>query len=342
MHRTSESPLPKRLTRGSLFSTGTLVRHREYGLVSLWRGHPIGELVVSSGELVVADAHSLSDTEPLTIEVPRGMCRVWVGTHEMDAGHDVTGLCVRFGPARIKTWRSLLPRGKRLGIDGAAVAICDAVARPAPVGSAHERYIHRLASIGGDLGGEVLDKGKRSIAACRIGSDGGYPIMGGFDDAGGLVAIAVTTLSPGESARWPDPDATVPPVDATDLDACIAWAIAVGEDEPIVRPGSLDDATREALVSIAGRPMPAELARYYSLCTPWVGEGAGLAMHRASIEKNRLVGAFPVALDREDSLVVALPTKLVSLYQGSTMGTFIDLRAWALLSTIAVHDLSGR
>ncbi len=88
--------------------------------------------------------------------------------------------------------------------------------------------------------------------------------------------------------------------------------------------------------------MSAELARYYSRCTPWIAQGAGLAMYRAAIDKNWLAGAFPVALDAEDSIVVALPTHLVSLYQGSTMGTFIDLRAWVLLSTIAVYDPNGR
>ncbi len=53
-----------------LFGSGQLVRDREYGMVSLLRGHSLGKLWVPSGQLLAGDPHELPYLEP--IAVPAG------------------------------------------------------------------------------------------------------------------------------------------------------------------------------------------------------------------------------------------------------------------------------
>jgi hypothetical protein len=303
---------------GDFFGPGALVRDRTGDLVSLLRGHRIGRITILSGGLRIGDAHSLEDCAP--IDVPAGAHEVVFGANEMDAGHDGIGLSIRVRSGAIVRWKRL----RSVGVDSAAVVIADARAKVS-----HEK----LSSIESPLGAAIIG---RSTAVARVGSDGRYPLQAGYDARDRLVALAVATRTPRSFARWPARGSDVPPVDARDLDACLAWAREVGGDQAIVRAGETDVAPLRAI-----RPIPADLRRYYATHTPWIG--GNLATFRAIVKRNALGRALPIAVNGDDALVyLDEEDRVVDLCQGSVMGTSLDLRAWALLSTIAVHDLRTR
>ena len=98
--------------------------------------------------------------------------------------------------------------------------------------------------------------------------------------------------------------------------------------------------TRGWVRSIAGRAIPVDLRRYYATHTPWVGEGASLGTFVQAARSGVAGSTFPVAVESADSLSVMREDGTVdSTYQGSTMGTNRDLKAWVVLNSIAVHDL---
>lgn len=300
------------------FGSGVLVREREYDLVSLLRGHSLGAIAVPSGELRVGDPYSLEDAKP--IAVPAGSHEVVFGASEMDAGHDGVGLMIRVRAGKIARWSKL----RTVGIDGAAIGIADAKAKVDP---------DKLSSFESPLGAAQLG---RSVAVARVGSDGGYALRGAWDLRDRLLALAVVTKDPRSLAAWPARGSKIPPVDASDLDACLVWARKMGGDEAIVRAGKTDVAPLRAI-----RTIPADLRRYYATHTPWIG--GDLETFRRIVERHALGRALPVAVNGDDALVYcAEDGRIVDVYQGSTMGTCLDLRAWALLSTIAVHDLRAR
>lgn len=300
------------------FGPGGLCRDREYDLVSLLRGHSLGAITVPSGELRVGDAYSLEDAKP--IAVPAGSHEVVFGASEMDAGHDGVGLLIRVRAGKIARWSKL----RTIGIDGAALAIADVKAKIDP---------EKLSSFESPLGATRLGRG---VAVARVGSDGGYALRAAWDARERLLALAVVTKDPRSLVAWPTRASKVPPVDASDLDACLAWARKMGGDEAIVRAGKTDVAPLRAI-----RPIPADLRRYYATHTPWIG--GDLETFRGIVERHALGRALPIAVNGDDSLAYcAEDGRIVDFYQGSTMGTCLDLRAWALLSTIAVHDLRAR
>jgi hypothetical protein len=140
--------------------------------------------------------------------------------------------------------------------------------------------------------------------------------------------------------RWPGARST-PPVDLESLDACLAWARAAGGEQALIRPGRLDGETLAALRTLARRPIPSELRRYYATHTPWVGDGTSLRTFEEARREGALDGAFPVEVSSATSLsVMQSDGSIQSLYEGSTMGTCRDLSAWAVLNSIAVHDLA--
>jgi hypothetical protein len=280
-----------------LFGAGVLVRHKEHELVSLLRGHRVGELAVESGRILFGDPYSFEDLAPLDVKIPKGRYPVFAGANEMDAGSDGTGLLIRLREDPVERWRSFLRRGHAFPIDGATIAIADAVAK--------------------------------KPLQCGVASDGGYPLVGGFDARGRLAAMAVHTLNPREYRRWPSSRSKVPPVDMTDLDACLDWALAMGGDDALVRPGSVDQRTLGALVAAAGRKPPRELVHYYSRCTPFLGEP--ITLDEPS--------ALPVTITSPGHYSVYREDGIHDVYEGSTMGTSRDLRAWSVLNTISVHDL---
>lgn len=301
-----------------LFGPGVLVRDRDHELVSLLRGHSLGRIAVPSGALRIGDAYDLRSCKPL--EVPAGDHEVVFAASEMDGGHDGAGLLVRVRPGAIARWSRL----RTVGIDGAMIGIGDAEANVTT---------RRLGDFQRPLGAARLG---RSLAVASIGSDGGYPLRAGYDARDRLVALAVTAKDPRGVVPFPRPGSGVPTVDATSLDACLAWALAIGGEDAIVRAGRTDLAPLRAIRSI-----PAELRRYYTTHTPYL-EGDHQTF-LAIVARHGLGRALPIAVNGDDALVyLAEDGRVVDFYEGSVMGTHLDLRAWALLSTVAVHDLRTR
>lgn len=299
------------------FGTGALVRERDFELVSLLRGHPLGRIEVPSGQLRAGDPWALEDTKP--IAVPAGSHEVVFAASEMDAGHDGVGLLVRVRAGTIARWTKM----RTLGIDGAVIAFADARAKVSP----------EKLDFESPLGAARLG---RSIAVARVGSDGGYALRAGWDARERLAALVIVTKQPRSLVAWPRRGSKVPPVDATDLDACLAWAHQMGGDQAIVRAGRTDLAPIRAI-----RPIPSDLRRYYAAHTPWID--GDIDTFRRIVERHSLGRALPVAVNGDDALVyLAEDGRIVDLYEGSVMGSCLDLRAWALLSTIAVHDLRTR
>lgn len=298
-----------------LFGPGVLVRDRDHDLVSLLRGHPLGRIVIRSGAVRIGDAYDLASCKP--IEVPAGDHEVLYAANEMDSGHEGAGLLLRLRPDPIVRWKRL----RNVSIDGAMIGIADAQVAIATA---------RLGNLRSPLGAARLG---RSVAVASIGSDGGYPLHAGYDARDRLVALAVTTKDPRSLVRFPRRGSEVPAVDATSLDASLAWARTVGGDEAIVRAGRTDLAPLRRI-----RPIPTELRRYYTTHTPYL-EGDHKTF-QSILARHNLRRALPVAVNGGDALVyLAEDGRLVDLYEGSEMGSFLDLRAWALLSTISVHDL---
>ncbi len=301
-----------------LFGPGVLVRYRDHAIFSLLRGHPLGRIAVPSGALRIGDAYDLRSCAP--IDVPAGDHEVVFAASEMDGGHDGAGLLVRVRRGAVARWKTL----HAVGIDGATIGISDAEAKVSA---------QRLAAFERPLGAGRLG---RSIAVASIGSDGGYPLRAGLDARGRLVALAVTAKDPRAFVRFPRKGSSVPPVDATSLDACLAWARAIGGDEAIVRAGRTDLAPLRAI-----RPLPSELRHYYATHTPYLDGDHQTFL--AIVARHGLGRALPVAVNGDDALIyLAEDGRVVDFYEGSVLGQHLDLRAWVLLSTVEVHDLRNR
>lgn len=295
---------------GSFVGPGVLVRDKEYGLVSMVRGHPLGEIAVPSGRLRVADAWSFRRGEGREVAVPVGRHPVTFAASEMDAGHDGLGLLVRVRPGPVARWA----RAGVVAVDGAAFAVGDAEARLAP---------GRL-DFDDPRGATRLGK---SVAVARIGSDGGYPLRVGFDARDRVAAVAIVTHDPRGWVRFRGG-----PRDLGDLAGCLAWARDVGGEDALVRPGVTDVAPLRAL-----RRIPRDLARYYR-----THDAGDLVAFRAAVERHGLGRALPVVVDDADAFVyLDAQDRVVVHYQGSTLGVHLDLRAWVVLSSIATLDLTG-
>lgn len=289
----------------SYFGRGVLVRHTTHS-VSLLRGHPLGDLAVPSGRLRVADPWSF-DAGP-EIEVPSGRHPVTVAAHETDAGFEALGLCVELRKGPVVRW----VRSGRVGVDGAAIALGDARAK---------LPLSRLDSVF-PRGAERIG---RSAAAAQLGSDGTYPIRSGLDARGRVAAIAVITRDP----RAVVPFRGAPDLDLGSLDGCLAWARRAGGADALVRPGRTDPTTLRSI-----RRVPGDLARYYRS-----HDAGDLEAFHAMVRRHDLGDALPVVV--EDDVLVYLDRhdRIVELHRGSVMGTYLDLRAWVVLSTLAVFDL---
>jgi len=313
-----------RLTPSDLFGGGVLVRHRDSNsLISLFRGHPVRSLSIPSGQLVVGDPWDFANRRPLNLRLRPGRYAVYEAANEMDAGEDGAGLLLQISTSRVVRWHM----HARVGIDGARIAFGDAGMARRP----NRNWVDRLSN-GTDLGPH--------FASSRVPGDGGYPLRSGFDARGQLAALAVTALDVRRYSPWPPPGSRIPPLDLSSLDACLTWARAVGGEQAIIRPGRLGQETLAALRSIAGRAIPVDLRRYYATHTPWVGEGASLGTFVQAARSGVAGSTFPVAVESADSLSVMREDGTVdSTYQGSTMGTNRDLKAWVVLNSIAVHDL---
>lgn len=288
------------------FGGGVVVKDKEHGLVSMLRGHPLGEIAVPSGRLLVADAYSYEGT---AIEVPAGRHPVTFAASEMDAGHDGCGLMIRVRPGKIVRWR----RRGVIGVDGAMIAIGDADAK----------VPHAKLEFENALGAARV--GTR-VAVASVGSDGGYVLRAGLDSRERIAALAVLTRDPRALVPW----RKTPGFDPTDLDSCLAWARKVGGDDALVAPGKTDVATLRAI-----RKIPTDLRRYYQ-----THDAGDLASFRAIVERNSLGRALPVRVNGDDAMVyLDEQDRVVEFYEGSMLGMSLDLRAWLVLSSIATFDL---
>ncbi len=289
------------------FGDGVIVRSKEYGLVSMLRGHPLGEIEVPSGRLLVSDAYSY---EGKAIEVPAGRHPVTFAANEMDAGHDGAGLMIRVHPGKIVRWK----RHGVIGIDGAMIA----------VGDAEAKLPHAKLELENRLGAARIG---RRVAVASIGSDGGYVLRVGLDSRERIVAVAVITLDPRAFVPWRKSLG----FDPNDLDACLAWARVVGGDDALVQPGKTDVASLRAI-----RKIPVDLRRYYQ-----THDAGDLATFRAIVERSSLGKALPIRVNGDDAMVyLDEHDRVVDYYEGSTLGMSLDLRAWLVLSSIATFDLA--
>ncbi len=302
-----------RVTIGDFFGSGRLVRHREHRLVSLLRGHRVGTIAVPSGALRVGDPADLESAP--TLSVPRGRHEVFFAAEEMDSGHDGVGLLVRVRRGEPTRWRKV----RVVGTDSAMVALGDARARCSSKQLATPRST-------------TAWRAGPSLIVASIGSDGGWPLYEGTDARGRLLALAVVTRRPDDFEDFAQATGT-PPVDVSSLDACLAWAAAIGGDDALVRAGKPDLAPLRKL-----RALPKDLRAFYAKYTPYLG--ADHPAFLALVARQKLGRALPVSVDGPGSAVFLDEAgRVVTFYEGSTLGTALDLRAWALLSTIAVHDV---
>ncbi|MFO0653371.1 MAG: hypothetical protein U0326_44535 [Polyangiales bacterium] len=289
----------------SFFGPGLLVRPTNHG-VSLLRGHALGEIAVPSGRVRVADPWSFDAGREL--EVPAGHHPVTFSALEMEAGLEGVGLCVRARQSAVVRW----VRSGTVRVDGAAIALGDAQARlPAPLLEFDDPY--RARRIG------------RSIVAAQLGDDGTYVVRSGLDARARVAAIAVVTRDP----RAVVPFRGAPDLDLGSLDACLAWARAIGGADALIRPGTTDVATLRTI-----RRVPRELARYYRS-----HDAGDLDAFRAMVRRHDLGEALPVVVEDDGLVYLDRAGRIVHLYRGGVMGTYLDLRAWVVLSTIATFDL---
>lgn len=288
------------------FGGGVVVKDKEYGLISMLRGHALGEIAVPSGRVLVADAYSY---EGKAIEVPAGSHPVSYAASEMDAGHDGVGLMVRVRLGTIARWKRL----GVVGVDGAMIAI----------GDANAKLPHDKLQFDTPLGAKRIGKG---VAVASIGSDGGYVLRAGLDSRERIAALAIVTRDPRSLVAW----RKAPDLDLADLDSCLAWARKVGGDDALVQPGKTEVGALRAI-----RKIPTQLQRYYR-----DHDAGDLATFRAIAERNSLGRALPIRVNGDDAMVyLDEQDRVVDYYEGSVMGTHLDLRAWLVLSSIATFDL---
>lgn len=289
------------------FGGGVVVKRKEYALISMLRGHALGEIAVPSGKVLVADAYSY---EGKAIDVPAGRHPVTYAASEMDAGHDGVGLMIRVRSGKIARWKRL----GVIGVDGATIAI----------GDANAKVPHAKLELQNRFGAGRIGK---SVAVASIGSDGGYVLRAGLDARERIAALAVVTTDPRSFVPW----RKAPGLDPSDLDACLAWAAKVGGEDALVQKGRTE---LESLRAI--RKIPSDLRRYYQ-----THDAGDLATFRAIVERRSLGRALPIHVNGDDAMVyLDEQDRVVEYYEGSTLGMSLDLRAWLVLSSISTFDLA--
>ena len=304
--------------------------------VSLLRGHEIGSIRIQSGAIKVADPHLLDEVSPLERRCPAGTFPVLIGEAEQEGGSDTFGVCVRFRDVRPATWE---PAGG-VSIDSASVVVTDAAqadavrvlairdeAMPLPTG-------HDLFRVGGVAVG----------AGCRIGGDGGYPVLWGLDGQGQPVSLCVQIDRPERYTRWQPPERCPPLPDLANVDACVAWAFAIpGYDGSLGHPGSIKGRELAALERFAGRRAPAQLLAFYRHCRPWKDDGAEVwqaVARSAGYPAGR--GAFPLyaAAGGAMALVPAGASNVVrELRPGGLGALWYDIPSWLVLNGISLFGL---
>lgn len=306
-----------------LFGPGVFGHPARYpSLVSLLRGHCLGQLRIESGRVAVADPYLLDEAIDLGRRCPRGSFPVFAGTSEMDGGHDMSGLCVRFADRPVARWEPVFSGGRGVPVDSASLALCDA-----------ERAVElKEVAIHTDfrktpVGGALFASGQ--VAACGVGSDGGYPVYFGYDARDEIVRLAVTAVSD-HFVRWKRDD--LPRL--SHLDEVVAWLARVQGKDRSFALGETSPALVRELQRIARRWAPPVLRDYYRLIRPWDEDLMPLWKKWAT------PGALPLSLCESGGHALTPDGLVRGIDERGLLGQALDIPSWLVINAISIYDLA--
>jgi hypothetical protein len=292
-------------------------------LVSLLRGHRVGELCLDSGAAVVSDPYLLDKARPLHRALPVGSFPVFVGASEVYFGHDVTGLCVRFANSQVARWEAAFKRGVGVPIDSASVAICDAARAAVLKPFAIETRFHDSP-----VGGAVFASGQ--VAACGLGSDGCYPVYYGLNAGGAVVRLAVTAVKD-HFVSWSYEDLP----NLARLDEVAEWIAKIQGRGRRFLFGKTSAALVTALERHARRKVPPALREYYRLFRPWDGDLMPLWRKWAP------PGALPLSLSKRGGHVLTADGAVREITKRGLGGQALDIPSWLVLYAITLYNLAS-
>lgn len=315
----------------------------------------VGELSVPSRRFALGDPAALSDALPFTRDVEPG-------PHAVHAVMEATGDCaepralvVSFSAARVAHWEPALgcfDDGQAVAapIDSAHIALADAgVVRSAhqdidgkpPVVTSFEEASRRARDSA--IACVRLGDTARGVVVAITGSDGGYGAWWGLNDEGVPCRLVVDLgAQPDRSSLFDGPNPLLP-VPLRDPRAGLEWLAAFTENED-VRSGCLAAEERQALLGLSELDaLPADLATYYDVCTPWRADASLSSWQLALRHLPHPERSFPLAFDGQGWTVVARiddagNTAITGYSDGSAYYSGSNIFGFWLCYVAQVHD----